>query len=199
MNFSTFIPYIGTILATVVGLGFWQYQLIAKRRYEVVETALTTVGEAVQALHYIRLAESDAKEAVAFHPEGLHSDAWLAAYTRMQETEAAFRNLGSSTKLVAMHFGDEATATFTKLQNIHRELCDAQNSLYFRRPDEKLYPTPKHQTDVEVWKFTLTASEMVGPITQQIDAVERRIKGQFGKYLCPNALRLFIPFWGWNL
>jgi hypothetical protein len=198
VSFSLVIPYVGAIVTAVVALGFWQYQLIAKRRYEVVEAALATVGEAAQALHYIRRAEADAKEAAALHPEGLRPYAWLAAHARIQETEAVFRNLGSSSKLVAMHFGDGATTTFTELQNIHREICDAQNSLYFRRPEEKLYPTPEHQANVELWKSTLTASENNDPITQRIDAVERRIKGQFGKYLRPNALRLFIPFWGWN-
>jgi hypothetical protein len=52
MNLSAFIPYLGTILATIIALGMWQYQLITKRRYEVVERALTAVDDAVQALHF---------------------------------------------------------------------------------------------------------------------------------------------------
>jgi len=56
--FQAFLPYLGAVLTTVIGLGMWQYQLITKRRYEVVEHALTIAGEAAQALHYIRQAEA---------------------------------------------------------------------------------------------------------------------------------------------
>jgi hypothetical protein len=55
MNFYSIMPALGTELAAVFGLGMWQYQLIAKRRYEVVEQALVAAGEAVQTLHFIRV------------------------------------------------------------------------------------------------------------------------------------------------
>jgi hypothetical protein len=198
MTLSAIIPYLGTALAAVFALGMWQYQLITRRRYEVVEHALTAVGDAVQALHCVRRAEIDAKAEAEQHPDGLRPSPWHATYARIQGADTVFQNLRASTKSIAMHFGDSATAKFKELQAIHDKICAAQIGLYFRRTEEKIFPTPEQNARVEALKLTLSAQDENDPLTQQIDEIERGIQKQFSKYLRPSALRLFIPFWGWK-
>lgn len=68
-----YLPYLVSLLTTIVGLGVWRYQLVAKRRYEVVERALIADDEAVGALTYIQEAENGAAKAVAVASDGPRS------------------------------------------------------------------------------------------------------------------------------
>jgi len=198
MNLAPFIPYIGTAAATVFGLGMWQYQLITKRRYEVVEQALTVVGVAARKLHYIRAADMDAKEQARRQPGFIQSNPWGTTYPRIQETISAFQDLDATGRAIAMHFGESAAAEIKELEGIYGRVCAAQSSLYFMRPAEKRYATPDHTVSVAEWQATLNAQPDGDQISREIDAVDGRIRSRFQRYLRPSIFRLFVPFWGWK-
>jgi hypothetical protein len=58
----TAAPILITVLVAVLGFRAWYWQLVAKRRFEVAEHALTVFGRASEALHRIRQGFVDGHE-----------------------------------------------------------------------------------------------------------------------------------------
>ena len=198
MTFKDYLPYLWAVLTTAIGLGMWQYQLIAKRRYEVVEHALTIVGEAAQALHSVRRAEADALTWINIRQESFRPDVMLAIQSRIQQSAATFQELEAVAKSIGMHFGEDAAKSFVNLVALYTRICEAQSGLYFRGGAEKIYPTGEQTEQVAAWKKTLSVQEQGDAMTQEINDTERRIVIVFTKYLRPSIWRLFIPFWSWK-
>jgi hypothetical protein len=194
MNLAPFVPYIGTAATSAFALGMWQYQLIAKRRYEVVEQALTAVGEATRKLHYIRAADMDAKEQAKRQPGFIPSSPFGTTYPRIEETASVFHELDAAGRAIAIHFGERAAAGIRELATIYGRVCGAQAAIYFIRPEEKLYPGPGQEALVAEWKTTLNAQPGGDEISREIDAAARQVEAEFKNYLRPGFWRFFIPF-----
>jgi hypothetical protein len=194
MRFGSSRP-LGSLAAAIVGLGIWRYQLIAKRRYEIAEQALTVVNAAVIALYRIRRAKADSEAIASLNPEGLNAEPWMATQFALQGSDADFTNLDSASKLIAMHFGDKTAQPFLDLQEIHRDMWAAQRGLYHRRPAQRVYPTPDEKRQLDEWKRALSQQADDDVITQRIDALDRTIKSRFAKHLRPSIWRLFLPSW----
>jgi hypothetical protein len=196
--FQAFLPYIGAVLTTVIALGMWQYQLITKRRYEVVEHALTIAGEAAHALHYIRQAEAGVRALTQMNPQGPHPELWLTSQSRIQESAPTFQELEAVAKSIAMHFGEDAAQSFIALSAFYTKMGEAQTGLYFRSDARNVYPTDEQAEQLDMWKKTLNAQDQDDIMTREINETEKRIKAGFTKYLRPSLWRLFVPFWGWK-
>jgi len=139
------IPLVGFCCATVLGLGIWRYQLIARRKYQVAEQALTVAHQAVADIHAIRRAVSDSHRDEEQYPDAIHVQPWLAINSRVQASSANFENLRTTLRLVTMHFGDSAATPFWNLDNIYNKICTAQMDVYWKSKPEKMYPTPETQ------------------------------------------------------
>jgi hypothetical protein len=198
MVMKDLLSYLWALITTAIGLAMWQYQLIAKRRYDVAETALTIAARAVQALHNIRQAEASVEMAKRLSPQGPPPELWLARQTRIQESAEVFSELESASKLVAMHFGQLAATSFRDLAGVYAVICDAQTSLYYRSDAERMYPRDEQTQRLAQTNAVLNAQERDDSIAQNIEETENRINAQFSGYLRPNAWRLFLPFWNWK-
>ncbi|CAK0115264.1 hypothetical protein [Burkholderia pseudomallei] len=198
MTIKEMLGYLWALITTAIGLAMWQYQLIAKRRYDVAEHALTVAGKAAQALRHIRQAEASVEMAKRLNPQGPPLELWLARQTRIQESEEVFSELEAVSKLVAMHFGQAAATSFRDLAGVYAVICEAQTSLYYRGDAEKMYPSDEQTQRLAQTNAVLNAQERDDSIAQNIEETENRIDAQFSGYLRPNAWRLFLPFWSWK-
>lgn len=182
-------------LATViVGLGIWRYQLIAARRYNVVEQALTAANQAVSDLHYIRRARSDADAFAAMNPDSLRHTPWYESQTRIQGADENFRNLSQAAKAIELHFGQRKSESFDELTKIYNSLITAQGYIYFRWPAaEKVY-TKAEKDQIRDYEKILSCQGDGDPITSKIDMIDKNLKRNFWKYIRPNILRLFLPY-----
>jgi len=191
--------YAWTLFVGVAGLGLWQYQLIAKRRYEVVEQALTAVGLAVQALHYIRRTKQDVVDPSVQRNPGLPPpDLFLATQGRLQDNSGVFENLDLASRAIEMHFGNDAATLFRRLSSVHTRLWEAQTGFWLRSDAEELYPTDDLAGQRDAWKAYLYAQESGDAVAQEIKAIDTGIKKAFGAYLRPSFWRLFFPPKGWK-
>jgi hypothetical protein len=188
-----YFPYLVSLLTTVVGLGIWRYQLVAKRRYEVVERALVAADDAVGALTYIREAENDAAKAEAVAPDGLRSPPWMPTYERIQEHVATFKELGAVARLVTMHFGEPFGREFAELIRLYKEICDAHAALLHRGYAERLYPTVSYEEGSGVWKSVVSSNGEGDRVASQVADIGERISARFAKYMRPSVLSHFLP------
>ena len=188
--FQAFLPYLGAVLTTVIGLGMWQYQLITKRRYEIVEHALTIAGEAAHALHYIRQAEAGVLAVIQMHPQDPHPELWFTSQGRIQESAPTFQELEAVAKSIAMHFGEDAAQSFIELWAFYTKMGEAQMGLYFRSDAGKVYPTDEQTEQLGMWEKTLNAQDQDDTMTREINETEKRIEAGFTKYLRPSLWRL---------
>jgi len=140
VTFQAFLPYLGAVLTTVIALGMWQYQLITKRRYEVVEHALTIAGEAAHALHYIRQAEAGVRALTQMNPQGPHPEWWLTRQSRIQESAPTFQELQAVAKSIAMNFGEGAAQSFIALSAFYIKMGEAQTVYIFAAMHETCIP-----------------------------------------------------------
>ena len=188
-----YLPYLAWLLTTVVGLGIWRYQLVAKRRYEVVERALIAADDAVGALTYIRAAENDAEKAAAVAPDGLRAPPWMPTYQRIQEHVATFQELRAVARLVTMHFGESFGREFADLIRVHQEICDAHVALLHRGYAERLYPTVSYDEGFGAWKSVVSSNGESDRVASQVADIGERISARFGKYMRPSVLSHFLP------
>lgn len=195
MTFKELLSYLWALITTAIGLAMWQYQLIAKRRYDVAEHALTVAGKAVQAFHHIRQAEASVEMTKRLSPQGPFPELWLVRQTRIQESAEIFSELEAASKLVAMHFGESATTSFRNLAAFYTAICEAQTDMYFRSNAEKMYPSDEQTQRLAQANAVLSAQERDDTVAQNIEEIENRIDAQFSGYLRPSAWRLFLPFW----
>lgn len=199
MTYKDIFGYAWTLFVGVAGLGLWQYQLIAKRRYEIVEQALTAVGLAVQALHQIRRTKKDVVDlAVQRNPKLPPPDLWLATHERLQDNAGVFENLDTVGRAIEMHFGKDAATLFRRLSSVHARLWEAQSGYWYRSDAEKVLPTDEQARQRDAWKAYLYAQASGDAVTLEIDIIDAGIKKAFGAYLRPNFWRLFFPPRGWK-
>lgn len=188
-----YLPYLVSLVTTAIGLGIWRYQLMAKRRFEVIERALIGADDAVRALHHIRDAESDAAKMARIVVDSPRPDRWLSTYQRIQEHSVTFEELQAITRLVTMHFGEDSGREFTKLLQLHKQICDAHAALYHRGYAEKLYPSVPYEQGVEEWKSVVSSDGENDRLTTQITDIGKKISERFAKYMRPTGLSLFLP------
>ncbi|WP_206742294.1 hypothetical protein [Burkholderia gladioli] len=170
-----YVPYLVSLLTTVIGLGMWRYQLFAKRRFEVVERALIAADDAVDALTYIREGENDAAKAAAVSPDHTGFSAWMPTYQRIQEHVATFQELRAVARLVRMHFGEPFGSAFVDLLRIHTEICNAHAALFHRGYAERLYPSVSYEEGSAVWKSVVTSSAESDRVADRISDIDKRI------------------------
>ena len=188
-----YLPYLVSLLTTVLGLGIWRYQLVAKRRYEVVERALIAVDEAVGALTYIRDAENDAAKAAAAAPDSLKLASWMPTYQRIQEHVATFQELRAVARLVTMHFGEPFGREFSDLLQVHKEICDAHAALLHRGYAERLYPSVSYEEGSRAWKSVVSSNGESDSVANQVADIRERISARFARYMRPSVLSHLLP------
>jgi hypothetical protein len=188
-----YLPYLVSLLTTVVGLGIWRYQLVAKRRYEVIERALIAADDAVGALTYIREAENDAAKAAAVAPVSPRFSPWMPTYQRIQEHVATFQELRAVARLVTMHFGEPFGREFTDLLRVHKEICDAHAALFHRGYAERLYPTVSYEEGSGAWKSVVSSNGESDRVANRVADIGERISARFAKYMRPSVLSHFHP------
>jgi len=188
-----YLPYLVSLLTTVVGLGIWRYQLVAKRRYEVVERALVAADDAVAALTYIREAENDAAKAAAASPDSPRLSPWMPTYQRIQEHAAPFQELRAVARLVTMHFGEPFGREFSDLLRVHKEVCDAHAALFHRGYAERLYPTVSYEDGFGAWKSLVSSNGESDTVATEVADIGERISARFARYMRPSVLSHFLP------
>jgi hypothetical protein len=188
-----YLPYLVSLVTTFVGLGIWRYQLIAKRRYEIVERALIAADEAVGALTDIREAENDAAKAAAVMPDSPRYAPWMATNQRIQEHVATFQELRVVARLVTMHFGESFGREFSDLLSVHKEVCDAHAALFHRGYAERLYPTVSYEEGSGAWKAVVSANDESDKVATRVADIEKRISARFVKYMRPSLLSHLLP------
>ncbi|WP_186055605.1 hypothetical protein [Burkholderia gladioli] len=188
-----YLPYLVSLLTTVLGLGIWRYQLVAKRRYEVVERALIAADEAVGALTYIRDAENDAEKAAAVAPDSLRLAPWMPTYQRIQEHAATFQELRAVARLVTMHFGEPSGREFSELLQVHQEICDAHAALLHCGYAERLYPSVSYEDGSRVWKSVVSLTGESDRVANQVADIGERISARFARYMRPSFLSHLLP------
>lgn len=188
-----YLPYVVSLITTVAGLGIWRYQLVAKRRYEVVERALIAADDAIEALTYIREAENDAAKAAMAVPESLRFAPWIPTYQRIQEHGATFHELRAAARLVTMHFGEPFGGEFSELLEVHKQLCDAHAALLHRGYAERLYPSVRYNDGYETWKSVVSANGESDRLAHKIVDIGGRISQRFVRYMRPSVLSHLLP------
>lgn len=188
-----YLPYLVSLLTTFIGLGIWRYQLVAKRRYEVVERALIAADEAIGALVYIREAENDMAKAAAMAPGSPRPDPWMPTYQRIQEREDTFQELRAATRLVTMHFGEPSGRDFSDLLQVHKKVCEAHAALFHRGAAEQLYPSASDKENSEAWKGVVISNGENDKVAREVADIEERISARFAKYLRPSLLSHLLP------
>lgn len=181
------------LVTIFLGLGYWRYQMISKRRYEVAEDALVVAGEVVAAFSYIRKAESDSLDPDVERRE-FKQDPYVLIQGRLQETGHTFTELDRVTKSITMHFGDAANEPFSELLSIYNEHCTAQTKLFRRSHADKLYEQAEKKALWDEWKNTIFQREADDPFAARIDAACAAAKKRYVPIMRPNFWRLFVPF-----
>lgn len=188
-----YLPYLVSLVTTAIGLSIWRYQLVAKRRYEVIERVLVGADEAVRALHYIREAERDAEKVATLEPNGPRLAPWMSTYQRIQEHPATFDELRAVTRLIKMHFGEAFGREFVDLLQIYKEICDAHAALFHRGYAERLYPSVSFEKGAGAWRSVVSSSGEGDRVANQIADIGTRISSRFAKYMRPTLLHLLLP------
>lgn len=199
-SWSWFLTVLGTLVTAaatwIFSLGMWRYQLIAKRRYEVVEQALTIVDSAARNLHFIRRAKSDSEALTLSNPQILKEQPLFATQTRLAGTARSFDDLDNAVKSISLHFGESAAKPLIDLLAIYQNLSAAYMELYHRSAAEKLYSTQGQRDQAMAWKQMLEYQGQDDPLSRQIDQIHTLVRQRFGKHLRPNVWDMFLPFWG---
>jgi hypothetical protein len=188
-----YLPFLVSLVTTFIGLGIWRYQLVAKRRFEVVERALIGADDAVRALSSIREAESDAAKTATVMPDSPRPAPWMATLQRIQEHAEIFEELRVVARLVSMHFGEAFGRDFLELLRIHDELRDAHAALLYRGYAERLYPSVSYEEGSCTWKSVVSSNGESDRVATQIADIADRISERFAKYMRPTLFRYFLP------
>ncbi len=191
-----YLPYLVSLFTTVVGLVIWRYQLIAARRYEVVERAIIAAEDAASALTEIREAENDMEKDARVMSGSVRLAAWMATYQAIQQHESTFQELRAATRLVTMHLGEAAGSSFSNLLTLHKDVCNASGALLFRGRAERLFPTVSYEQGVVEWKRLVRSTSEGDPVAPQIADNMRKISQLGEQYLRPSIARRRAQMWG---
>lgn len=187
--FSILGAVAGFIASAILGLGFWRYQTLGKRRYEVAEQLSNNSTKIVGAFLIVRSVGGGPKEG-STRPRGKDEtpqqtqdlDGLYIAVERLNNLAGDFAKIFESHTLCRMHFGLDAAKPFNDFHRLHLELLFSARRVARGRGDDKdeqviwqgLADEDTFHTRME------TAAEQINQLCEQ--------------YLRPHPLTMFLPW-----
>lgn len=200
-----------SVLAIVFALHVWRVQLVAKRRFEVAEEALTISRTIVYALSSIRNvagfssegATRKASEGEAAEQTERLNNAYVP-FERAERYNDQFASLGKSIIISEIHLGKEMSGAMQVLMSARARIFVAASGLR-RLNDPKLELTPDRQKRISryeavIWEtrdYDTDSADDEDVLSQEIDNAIDRIERLCRKFLTPprfrDAFRLVGP------
>jgi hypothetical protein len=144
-----------TVAVAIVGLRAWYWQLIAKRRFEVAEQAMTVFERANDALSIIRTQVLFGGERVEI-PEGLDAAERAAHrkygtyFVRLSDHAAAFETIRLSQVLCELHISQKAADALHVLFVVRHRVQNAAYMLFTE--DQELNSTEDPEKRAQIRK-----------------------------------------------
>jgi hypothetical protein len=196
------------VVATIVGLAIWRYQMIAKRQYEIAEQVLQAANAAAQAIRSARLRPNDEKLTMLPISDASTEKEEKSTVQRLREKYAlpakrldgsmqAFTDLAKMQGLCEMHHGVDAAQPFSEFFDVRTQIRSVAITLISltNRGSIRYQRTPEEQQTFNAGMRVLYYHEdRPDPISQRIDAAHAKLKERYGKYLRPSRLSMFFPF-----
>lgn len=200
---TALLSFAGVLSTLFLGLIGWRIQLIGKRRTEIAEEALLAFAHAVDAVKMIRSPAGFSSEGEAVRSElGKPKDAELPGESfhvtlwRMRQSREKFEGLRRLHLLTKYHFGDEADAAFTALNDALNKISIAARMgiTTARRGD----PTYRDQAAadaaigrVERWENAIwEGAGETDEIAEMIEGARRRLEAVLVPHLRADAALL---------
>jgi len=199
---------VGYVIATVVGLAIWRYQMIAKRQYEIAEQVLQAANAAAQAIRSARLRPNDEKLIMLPISDVSTDKEEKSTVQRLREKYAlpakrldgsmqAFTDLAKMQGLCEMHHGVEAAQPFSEFFDVRTQIRSVAITLISltNRGSVRYQRTPEEQqTFNSGMRVLYYHDDRPDPISQRIDVAHAKIKERYGKFLRPSRISMFFPF-----
>jgi hypothetical protein len=186
-----------TVCLALLALHVWRVQLVAKRRFEIAEEALSHSQAAVYALQDIRNPAAFASEGSTrkktkseTEEESLQLDTAFIPYERMNRYNEQFAELGKTIILVEIHLGKEPADAMRVLLGARNSVLVAARQLY-RLSDPKLEITEARQKRIYQYQAVIWQTREYDPDDPSNDDVlSRKIDEAMAKIerLCRSAL-----------
>lgn len=188
-----YLPYLVSLITMFAGLGIWRYQLIAARRYEVIESALIAADDAVEALTQIREAENDMEWHVDWVPGSVPTASWMSTSQRIQQYESTYQDLRASTRLVTLHCGESFGREFSALLYVYERVINAHAALLFPGYAQRLDPTVSYAEGSVEWAGLVRSAGKSDSVAREIAEIKTRISARGKKYMRPSFQNYFLP------
>jgi hypothetical protein len=141
-----------TVGLAVFGLLVWYWQLVAKRKFEIAEQAITVWRRANDGLSYVRgrfirggEGDSITISATMMGKTKENAERYRYVYERLNNVNKAFEEVRVTQILVDLHISSKAAQSFDALFRV-RHLVRVDAEMLIEDFDE-YFPTPQHEHD----------------------------------------------------